>query len=299
MTGLNFTAIDFETANGSRASACAVGLVRVVDGKIVGSASSLILPEPEYGRFEAGNIRIHGITASQVQNAPRWAQLILPVLAFSEGSTLVAHNAPFDQGVFEATTAASGLRVPTPKFLCTVRLAQQRMQLVDNKLPTVARSLGVNLTNHHDAAADAMACAQIALKIGQLFDQDSLEGLWQGDPKTPERKSGAYFTPSKRLSELPQPSAAANPNNPFFGQVFVFTGELSSMEREEAMEAVARHGASCGNGVTKKTTYLVAASTGTGKETKARMYIAAGQDIKIITERDFRALLVLAHASTT
>jgi len=30
---LNFVAIDFETANGSPASPCAVGLIRVVDGK--------------------------------------------------------------------------------------------------------------------------------------------------------------------------------------------------------------------------------------------------------------------------
>ena len=33
--GLDFTAIDFETANSSPASACSVGLVRVRDGKVV------------------------------------------------------------------------------------------------------------------------------------------------------------------------------------------------------------------------------------------------------------------------
>ena len=32
---LDFTAIDFETANGSNASACSVGLVKVRDGEIV------------------------------------------------------------------------------------------------------------------------------------------------------------------------------------------------------------------------------------------------------------------------
>ncbi|HBU41902.1 MAG TPA: DNA polymerase III subunit epsilon, partial [Microbacterium sp.] len=35
---LDFTAIDFETANSSNASACAVGLARVRDGEIVETA---------------------------------------------------------------------------------------------------------------------------------------------------------------------------------------------------------------------------------------------------------------------
>lgn len=37
--GLSFTAIDFETANPSRASACAVGMAKVRDGQIVDEVS--------------------------------------------------------------------------------------------------------------------------------------------------------------------------------------------------------------------------------------------------------------------
>jgi DNA polymerase III epsilon subunit-like protein len=39
---LNFTAIDFETANSSSASACSVGMVKVHDGIVVDSAYWLI-----------------------------------------------------------------------------------------------------------------------------------------------------------------------------------------------------------------------------------------------------------------
>ena len=146
MTGLTFTAIDFETANRNRASACSIGLVKVVDGKIEGTARSLIRPAAEHDLFDPTNIRIHGITPEQVADSPTWNQLLLPVMAFIDGTHLVAHNSAFDQGVFEGATTSHGLVIPEANFLCSIELAQSRMPLIDYKLPTVAMSLGVSLT---------------------------------------------------------------------------------------------------------------------------------------------------------
>ncbi|HEY8295919.1 MAG TPA: exonuclease, partial [Micrococcaceae bacterium] len=42
--GLEFTAIDFETANGFRGSPCAVGLSKVREGRIVDEAFWLMRP---------------------------------------------------------------------------------------------------------------------------------------------------------------------------------------------------------------------------------------------------------------
>jgi DNA polymerase-3 subunit epsilon len=67
---LDFTAIDFETANGDSASACAVGLVKVRNGKIVDSYSSLINPPTGWWDFHPGNIRVHGIYPKDVETAP-------------------------------------------------------------------------------------------------------------------------------------------------------------------------------------------------------------------------------------
>ena len=44
LTNLDFTAIDFETANERRDSACAVGVVRVRGGQIVDSYYTLLRP---------------------------------------------------------------------------------------------------------------------------------------------------------------------------------------------------------------------------------------------------------------
>ena len=49
---VDFVAIDFETANGFRGSACAVGLVRVRDGAVVDTYASLLQPPAGFDHFD-------------------------------------------------------------------------------------------------------------------------------------------------------------------------------------------------------------------------------------------------------
>lgn len=67
---MDFTAIDFETANGKRASVCAVGMTKVRNGKIIDQASWLIKPPHGFTTFADRNIAIHKITEADVVNAP-------------------------------------------------------------------------------------------------------------------------------------------------------------------------------------------------------------------------------------
>ena len=60
MSLMNFTSIDFETANANRNSACSVAVVVIEKGRMTDSYNTLIRP-PEMN-FEEGNIKIHGIT---------------------------------------------------------------------------------------------------------------------------------------------------------------------------------------------------------------------------------------------
>lgn len=56
---MDFIAMDFETANRKRASACSLALVVVQQNKVVDSFYTLINPQMQ---FDAQNIHIHGIT---------------------------------------------------------------------------------------------------------------------------------------------------------------------------------------------------------------------------------------------
>lgn len=156
---LNFVAIDFETADNGRDSACSVALVIVKDGRVAGSVQRLIRPPRRRMMFT----HIHGISYAQVADQPDFAG-IWPELAdvIAEADFLAAHNAPFDKGVLEGCCAAHGLPAPRKHFLCTVRLAREVWNLHPTKLPDVCRHLGLSL-NHHDALSDATACANIVL----------------------------------------------------------------------------------------------------------------------------------------
>jgi len=154
-----FVAIDFETADTLRDSACAVGLVRVEGDRITARETRLIRP-PRKG-FEFTHI--HGITWAQVAAEPAFIEVWDAVQPILDGVTfLAAHNAPFDRSVLDACLTAAG-RPPEPRpFVCTVRLARRVLGCSPANLPAVCRHLGISL-KHHDAASDAEACARIVI----------------------------------------------------------------------------------------------------------------------------------------
>lgn len=171
-----FVAIDFETADQGRDSACSVGLVRVEKGEIVKKVVQLIQPP----RLETGDLftpvpsefqftHIHGIRPQQVLDQPTFAQAWPKLTPLLEGADfLAAHNAPFDEGVLAACCLSARLPKPKHRFVDTVRLARSTWKIYPTKLPDVCRRLDIEL-NHHEALSDALACAQIviaALKKG-------------------------------------------------------------------------------------------------------------------------------------
>lgn len=158
---VDFTAIDFETANGHPSSACAVGLVRVRGGRVVERADWLIRPPAEHPDFLPFNIKIHGITPQMVADARDWAGQLTELRDFIGTDVAVAHNASFDMGVIKAACAAAV--VPTPKFryLCSVQVSRKTYDIPSHRLPLAAAAAGYGEFSHHEALADAEACAAI------------------------------------------------------------------------------------------------------------------------------------------
>lgn len=92
---LDFTAIDFETANSYRGSPCSVGMAKVRDGRIVDESSTLIHPPARFDYFDGFNTWLHGIDAEMVADAASWQQVIGRIIRYTESDTLVCHNAGF------------------------------------------------------------------------------------------------------------------------------------------------------------------------------------------------------------
>lgn len=174
---LHFTAIDFETANSSSASACSVGLVKVRDGRVVDQASWFIRPPLGHDLFNEWNTRIHGIEAHQVIDALTWPEQLVDLVAFAEDDVLVAHNAGFDMGVIRAACAATGLDTPDYRYLCSLRVARKTYELDSYRLPIAAMAAGFEGFRHHDAADDAAACAAIVVHAARRHGADDLDAL--------------------------------------------------------------------------------------------------------------------------
>ena len=107
---MNFTAIDFETANYDRSSACSIGLVEGAEGQVVDTMYSLIRPPTGY--FLPMFVDIHGIDTEVVRDAPSFADLWPRVAAFIGKDRLVAHNYGFDKRVLEGTLDYYGIEAP-------------------------------------------------------------------------------------------------------------------------------------------------------------------------------------------
>jgi DNA polymerase-3 subunit epsilon len=177
---LDFTAIDFETANGSPASACSVGLVKVRDGQVVDRIGWFIQPPLGHDHFVDWNIRIHGITPEMVVGAPSWTEQLVDLMAFAEDDILVAHNAGFDMGVIKAACAATEIATPSYAYMCSLQLARKTYTLDSYRLPMAALAAGFEDFAHHDAVADSEACAAIMIHAADRWgaiDLVELSGL--------------------------------------------------------------------------------------------------------------------------
>lgn len=163
---MNFTAIDFETANSHRSSACALGITVVRKGIVVEKNSWLI--RPKTNKFDYMNIDIHGIRPEDVENEPEFDELYENVFKdYLVGELIVAHNASFDMSVLRYVLDQYNIEYPKFDYICTVKLCQKQWPDLDNhKLNTISNYLNFKF-KHHDALDDTLACANALVKIGE------------------------------------------------------------------------------------------------------------------------------------
>lgn len=160
----SFVAIDFETANQHRSSVCSVGLVFVQENQIVDSFYKLIKPSPNF--YCSWATEIHGINFGDTINEFEFPQIWTEINERILNLPFVAHNSAFDEGCLRAVLNSYGLPNHRNDFYCTYRESKRLFpELPNHQLQTVSEYLGFHLENHHNALADANACAHIAIKI--------------------------------------------------------------------------------------------------------------------------------------
>jgi DNA polymerase-3 subunit epsilon len=302
---LDFTAIDFETANSYRGSPCSVGLVKVRDGQIVDESYTLVHPPARFDYFDGFNTWLHGINAEMVAGAPRWRQVADWIVRSTGRDTLVCHNAGFDIGVIRYACIADEIPWPSVDFLCTLVLARRAYRLPSYRLPFVASQCDVDFHQHHQASDDARCAALIAVAMARKQGAQTLAELAGSFRVSIGHMETGYYAPSvwrrpgghgHKLIRA-DVNADADPDHPFYGKVIVFTGALMSRTRQMSWDDVVKVGGIPELSVTQRTNVLVIGDINpavlapgmvtTGKAAKAFALQNKGQDIEVMTEDDF------------
>jgi DNA polymerase-3 subunit epsilon len=170
--GLDFVALDFETANRHPSSACAIGLAFVRDGHLTESISYLIRPPSRRFVFT----RLHHLTWDAVRDAPTFYDLWYDLRDRLRSEILVAHNATFDKAVLSECLLHYGIRYRLNPFLCSMQLSKVAFGFSHLKLDYVCKQLKIDL-QHHDAESDAKAAANIVIKAAPRLGAASTRRL--------------------------------------------------------------------------------------------------------------------------
>lgn len=327
--GMDFVAIDFETANSNRTSICSMGLAFVENGRIVNDMEYLIKPYPF--EFNPYNVKVHGITENDVKNALCFHEVWEHIYPLLQDKVLVAHNASFDMSVLRQTLEHYKVKVPGFDFFCTYQLSKKAFPtLASHRLDVVSTYCNISF-NHHNARSDARACAEILCNVfnnSNCCSFDDIEnnynlvrGYFDDLEYFPcSSFSSCYIKPSNEVTNplyMPQPEVSASRANKyksikelknisdfcidddFNGKYFCFTGTLLSMTRSKAWEIVATGGGIAQDGINKNTNVLVVGlqdysrlnGTLSSKMKKAYELKEKGQDIQIVAENDFLAMI--------
>ena len=162
---LNFIAFDFETANYQRESVCELGIAVVEDGQVTETRSWRICPTPNW--FHPGNIRVHGITAHDVAESPKFDTMWTEAKPYFEHANVVAHNASFDMSCLRHVLSKYDLAFPSLSYACSLQVARRAWNgFRSYGLGSLSQHFGINL-RHHAAESDAAACAQILIRACQ------------------------------------------------------------------------------------------------------------------------------------
>lgn len=280
----DFTAVDIETTGLSSYfdSIIELAAVKYRDGIPISSYEQLVYPGMEIDEFITD---LTGITNSMLAGMPEIKDVLQDFLTFIGDDTIVGHNVNFDINFIYDNCEESGIDPVSNDFIDTMRIAKRLYKDWPNhKLDTLAANLNVGGRGFHRALSDAQLTADCYLQM--IADQDYDFAM---------KPAGEV-----RAKDIVAQDGFLNEDSPIFGKVCVFTGALESFTRKEAMQIVTNIGGICGDGVTKKTNFLVLGNNDycktikdgkSSKQKKAEKLILEGADLQIINETAFLEMI--------
>ncbi|HON08258.1 MAG TPA: exonuclease domain-containing protein [Verrucomicrobiota bacterium] len=173
----DFVAIDFETANPQRVSACALGYARISNCEVVETNGYLIKPVGGHAPFQS---KIHGIKEEHTFDKPYFDKIYHQIKDIFD-YPLIGHSL-FDKQVLIALSEYFNLGLKFD-YIDSMTIAKEHLPSLNNyKLETLVEHFRLPCFKHHNAKEDAFACAMVFLKLQN-----------QGAKKTTSKSNDEYY----------------------------------------------------------------------------------------------------------
>jgi DNA polymerase-3 subunit epsilon len=156
----------------------ALGAVRIVNGRLLESECFEQLVKPEC-ILRADSIRIHGIQPEMLEGQPDVRQALQSFQRFAEGTILVAHNAAFDMRLLQLQEQRTGVRFGNPVLDTMLLSAVVHPAHRRHDIASIAERLGITIMGRHTALGDAIATAEVFLKLLPLLAEMGIKTLKQ------------------------------------------------------------------------------------------------------------------------
>ncbi len=140
--------------------------------RLAGAASGLVRPTRP---LAAAAIRVHGIRAADLADAPPLAEALDALLQAMAGRVLVAHHAAIERAFLGRALRRLGVRLRGP-VLDTAVLARVWLAERDGELPPrmtlaqLATACGLPVHSPHTAIGDALTTAQLFIVAASQLD---------------------------------------------------------------------------------------------------------------------------------
>ncbi len=181
LTALTYTVFDTETTGLDPKGGdeiISIGAVRIVNGRLLKEEKFDQLVNPRRN-VPADSIKYHGIRPDMLKNQPTIDHVLPEFQRFAHNTILVGHNVAFDMRMLQLKEAQTGIRFINP-ILDTLLLSAVVHPLHrDHSLSVLAERLGISIVGRHTALGDAVATAEILIKLIALLRELGISTLLQ------------------------------------------------------------------------------------------------------------------------
>ncbi len=181
LADLTYTVFDTETTglDPGHDEIVSIGAVRIVNGRILREESFDQLVDPRRP-MPAEAQRIHGIGPERLMGQPAIERVLPAFQRFAEDTVLVGHNAAFDMRMFQVKETVAGVRLIQPVLDTILLSSVVNPNLKDHDLDAIClRLLGRRVAKRHSALGDALATAEVFLKLLPLLAEMGITTLDQ------------------------------------------------------------------------------------------------------------------------